>query len=98
MQQSSEISAPTWTAPAALIAGVASVLLLILNFVALSGMTVLVVSMVAGVLAVVLGIVAVRARASKGAAIAGIITGGIGFLFSAAIVVFALLFIGAFGI
>lgn len=98
MSQSSETSAPTWAAPTALVAGVASVLLLVLNFVALSGMTVLVVSMIAGVLGVVLGIVAVRARASKGAAIAGIITGAIGFLFSAAIVVFALLFIGALGI
>ncbi|WP_336992630.1 hypothetical protein [Leucobacter sp. VD1] len=98
MSQSSETAAPTWAAPAALVAGIASVLLLILNFVALSGMAVLVVSMIAGVLAVVFGIVAVKARVSKGAAIAGMVTGGIGFLFSAAIIVFALLFIGALGV
>lgn len=98
MSQSSETAAPTWAAPAALVAGIASVLLLILNFVALSGMAVLVVSMIAGVLAVVFGIVAVKARVSKGAAIAGMVTGGIGFLFSATIIVFALLFIGALGV
>ncbi|MGD9607535.1 MAG: hypothetical protein AB7V10_08655 [Leucobacter sp.] len=98
MQQSAETTAPTWTSPASLIAGVLSILLLVVNFFILSGMTVLVLSMVSGVLAVVLGIVAVRARRSRGAAVAGIVTGGIGFLLSAAIVVFALLFVGAFGI
>lgn len=98
MQQPAETPAPTWTAPASLVAGVLSMLLVVVNFFILSGMTVLVLSVVSGALAIVLGIVAVRARGSRGAAIAGIVTGGIGFLLSAAIVVFALLFVGAFGI
>ena len=48
MQQSAETTAPRWTAPASLVAGVLSMLLVVVNFFTLSGMTVLVLSVVSG--------------------------------------------------
>jgi len=49
-----------------------------------------------GLIGVVLGIVALKKRQHTGVAVAGLIAGALAFLFGLAVVLFALVFIGAF--
>lgn len=89
-------SANTWVSPAALIAGLASIVLFALSFFWGDGITMLSLSSTLGVLGVILGIVGLRIYKPNGAAVAGIVTGAIGLLLGLGLIIFALLFIGAF--
>ncbi len=97
-QQPTNVSATRWASVASLIAGIASLLLMIIFFATPAGAALVIASMILGAIGVVLGIVAVKTRQPRGLAIAGIVTGAVGFLLGLAIYLFALLFVGAFSV
>lgn len=78
--------------------GLVALLVLIVLFGTMGGMTPLVIASVLGIVAVILGVLAVRRGAARGFAIAGIVAGALTVVLSLGILFFALLFIGALGI
>lgn len=93
-QPSNTTSAP-WQSTAALIAGLVSLAALVAFIVLPAGATPLLFAALFGAIAIILGIIGVRGSRSKGKAITGIISGAFSLLLSAAIYIFALLFVGA---
>lgn len=81
----------------ACIAGLASLVAFVLFLVLSLGATPLMVAAVLGVVAIVVGVVALRQKQVKGLAITGIITGAFSVAIGAALYIFALIFVGAFG-
>lgn len=79
----------------AFVFGMVSLVLVLIFFLSSAGATPLVSGVVAGVAAVVIGIVALAKRQPKGFALAGLIVGGVVVLFGVALILFALLFVGA---
>lgn len=94
----SNASRAPWQTTAALVSGLASLIALVIFLAVSAGSTPLLIAALLGALAIVLGIVGIRGSRTKGKAIAGIITGAFSLLISAAIYIFALLFIGAIAI
>lgn len=88
---------PTGPARTALVAGILSIALLVTYFVTSAGAFTLYASMAAGLAGVILGIFALRRHQFVGASITGLVTGALGFLTGASIIVFALAFVGAIG-
>ncbi len=93
---SSNSSASSLHSTASLVAGLTSIVVVVLFFVIPSWDSVaLLIAALLGAAALVFGIIALRRRQAKAFAITGIITGSFSLLLSAAIYIFALLFIGA---
>lgn len=94
---SNAASAP-WQSTASLVAGLASLVALVVFFILPSGPVPMLIAGLLGAVAVIFGIIGVRGSRTRGKAITGIVSGGFSLLFSAAIYLFALLFIGAIAI
>lgn len=90
-------SLPSGPARSALIAGVLGVALLAIYFATPVGAFALYAGMAAGLAGTALGVIALRRNQFFGASVAGLAAGAFAFLTGAAIVVFALIFVGAFG-
>ena len=90
-----DLSYDTKAATSSLSAGVVSVILMILFFTPWFGEFMIYGSIFAGVLGVVFGIVALRKRQPKGLALTGLILGALMAIFGIALVIFALMFVGA---
>lgn len=87
-------SAPLATA--ALITGIAAFVLTLVFFLTPAGPIVLALASLAGVVAIVLSIIALTRKQKKGLAVTGLVLGIFSVVIAAAIYVFALLFVGAF--
>lgn len=91
----SDLAYDTKAATSSLSAGVASVILAILFFTPWFGEFMIYGAIVAGILAVVFGIIAVKKRQPKGFALTGLILGALTAIFGIGLIIFALIFIGA---
>ncbi|MFA5606222.1 MAG: hypothetical protein WDA07_03385 [Leucobacter sp.] len=80
----------------ALIAGIIGLVLDIIFFTTPAGLVVLVAGLIFGLVGLITGIIALRQRQSKGMALTGLITGALAVLLAVGIIVFALVFVGAF--
>lgn len=89
-------TAPKTSAVVSLVAGLASLVFLIIYFVTTLGATFLIITLILAIAGVVFGIVALKLRQPRGMALTGLIVGAIVALVAIAIFVFALIFIGAF--
>lgn len=87
---------PRGFALGSLIAGLAGLLLLVVFYTSMAGVVLFIGAAVAGVLAVILGIIGLKQRQPKGFAVTGLVIGAVVAVLCAAIFVFALLFLGAF--
>ncbi|MGO1539537.1 MAG: hypothetical protein ACTHZ9_08765 [Leucobacter sp.] len=76
--------------------GVIGLVFLLVFFFSMVGASFLTVAAILGVLAIILGIVALAKRQSKGLALTGLILGAVTTLLALGVFVFALLFVGAF--
>ena len=86
----------TGVARSALVTGLIGIVLMAIYMVTPVGPFVLYRGMLFGLVGLILGIVALTKRQPKGMAVTGLITGAVAFFFGFAVVLFALLFIGAF--
>ncbi|MDI6024506.1 hypothetical protein QBL02_13260 [Leucobacter sp. UT-8R-CII-1-4] len=80
----------------ALSSGIASLILAALYLTPWTGSFVLYGSIVLGIVAIVFGVLAIKKGQSKAMAVTGLILGIVGALFGAAVIIFALVFVGAF--
>lgn len=90
-----DLSYDTKAATSSLSAGVVSVILMILFFTPWFGEFMIYGSIFAGVLGIVFGIIALKKRQPKGFALTGLILGALMAIFGIALVIFALMFVGA---
>lgn len=81
-----------------LVAGILGLVLFAALFVAIGGMTPLAIGIVLGIVAVILGILAIKGNQSRAFAITGIVVGALTVVLGLALLLFALLFVGALGI
>jgi len=81
----------------ALIAGLLALVLQGVLFVAIGGMIPLVVGGILGIVAVILGILALKRGQSRAFAITGIVAGGLTVVLGLSLLLFALVFVGALG-
>lgn len=84
-----------WSSRSSLIAGLIGLVVLIAYFFTPTGPMFLGFGTIAGLVGVVLGIVALRTRRPDPSAVTGIVTGALGALGGLGIFVFALIFVGA---
>lgn len=96
MTTDSSLSYEQGNARTALSSGVASLILVALYMTPWAGTFVLYGGIALGIVAVVFGALAIKKGQSKGVAVTGITLGIIGALFGISVIVFALVFIGAF--
>lgn len=82
---------------ASLLTGLAGVVLVLVFFVTMAGPVVAYLGLAVGVVGVLLGIVALRKKQSRGMAVTGIIAGALSALVVIALFTFALVFLGVFG-
>lgn len=87
---------PKGLAIAAVVAGLGALIFVLIFVVTSAGIFPLVTGATLGLLGVIFGIVALARRQPKGLSITGIIAGVISLLFSLGMILFALLFVGAF--
>lgn len=94
-----EQSCPLSTGPAraALIAGILGLVLLAAYFLTPLGAFTLYAGMASGLSGAALGVVALKHNQHFGASVTGLVNGAFTFLTGASIVLFALIFVGAFG-
>lgn len=85
----------TGAARSALVTGLIGIVLIAIYMLTPVGPFVLYSGMLFGLVGLILGIVALSKRQPKGMAVTGLITGAVAFLFGLAVVLFALLFVGA---
>lgn len=83
-------------AVAALVSGIASLLILVIYLLSPTGAVLLYIGLALGVFGVILGSVSLKRKQSKGFALTGLITGAVGVLLALGIIIFALIFVGAF--
>jgi hypothetical protein len=84
-----------WSSRASLVAGLIGLITLATFFFTSSGPVFLWLGVVAGLVGVVLGAIALRHRRPDASAVTGIVTGAISAVLGLAIFVFALIFVGA---
>lgn len=96
MNSTSSYSADTRAATTAISSGIASIILALLFLTPWVGSFVLYGGAVLGITGVVSGVLAVKRGQPKGIAVTGIATGCVGFLACAGILIFTLVFVGAF--
>lgn len=83
-------------AVAALVSGIASLLILVIYLLSPTGAVLLYIGLALGVFGVIRGSVSLKRKQSKGFALTGLITGAVGVLLALGIIIFALIFVGAF--
>lgn len=91
----SNLAYDTRAATSSLSAGIVSVILVILFFTPWFGEFMIYGAIVAGILGVVFGIIALKKRQPKGLAVTGLILGALTAVFGIGLIIFALIFIGA---
>ncbi len=90
------IREPKGLALSSLIAGLVSVLMLVLFIFTNAGMTFPILAAVAGIVAIVTGAIALSRKQPRGQAITGVVIGSICTLLGLGMIIFALIFVGAF--
>lgn len=90
-----QTTAPKLISMLTLILGAVGVVLSLVFFFTMAGGGVLVAALVAGVVGIILGVLALRKEQAKGIAVTGLVLSIITALLAAAIILFALVFVGA---
>lgn len=95
MSPEQQSALPTGAPRSALIAGLISVALFLAFLFTSAGETMLYLAMAAGIVGIVLGIIAIRKRDFVGVAVTGLVLGAVVCIAAAGLIVFALAFVGA---